>query len=196
MVCGGVRKDNRISINSKNVFAALGSLKKKKKSKGVSKKGKKEDKVDNEHVFWDPTPLTVRSWADVDDEDYYAITLRLRFGVWALGMMIRLLWLRFKLHEELCLQKRKGYMGVTFLDKGLKGTRSDVNSKASNYVSSGIGLTKGSELSENDLKNNRRVKRKSQAIDGDMITKERGNWRHLKEELIRLYVPSCQTTAT
>ncbi|GJU03816.1 hypothetical protein Tco_1114154 [Tanacetum coccineum] len=57
------------------------------------------------------------------------------------------------------------------LGKGLKGNRSEANSKAYNYVSSAIRLTKGSELSENALQNNRRVKRKSQAMDGDRSTK-------------------------
>ncbi|KAL9993143.1 hypothetical protein Hdeb2414_s1070g00978061 [Helianthus debilis subsp. tardiflorus] len=83
MVGGGMRKDDPIAINSTNVFAALGSLKKKKKSdkeQGSSKKGKKKDKeskVEKEQVFWAPAPLTVKSWADVDDEDdddYYATT--------------------------------------------------------------------------------------------------------------------------
>lgn len=84
MVGGGIRKDDPIAINSTNVFAALGSLKKKKKSDKESKKGsgskaKKESKESKkeEPVFWAPAPLTVKSWADVDDEDdddYYATT--------------------------------------------------------------------------------------------------------------------------
>lgn len=87
MVGGGNRKDDPIAINSTNVFAALGSLKKKKKSdkeQGSSKKGSsskkkqdKESKAEKEQVFWAPAPLTVKSWADVDDEDdddYYATT--------------------------------------------------------------------------------------------------------------------------
>ncbi|GJR92239.1 DnaJ homolog subfamily C GRV2 isoform X1 [Tanacetum coccineum] len=79
MAGGGVRKDDGVSFNSTNVFAALGSLKKKKsKSEGVSKKGKKKEaKVEKEQVFWAPAPLNVKSWADVDDEDdddYYATT--------------------------------------------------------------------------------------------------------------------------
>ncbi|KAD1176683.1 hypothetical protein E3N88_43196 [Mikania micrantha] len=69
MVGGGNRKDDAIAINSTNVFAALGSLKKKKKDK--------ETQAEKEQVFWAPAPLTVKSWADVDDEDdddYYATT--------------------------------------------------------------------------------------------------------------------------
>ena len=87
MAGGGSRKDETIAISSTNVFAALGSLKKKKKSdkeQGSSKKGSsskkkqdKESKAEKEQVFWAPAPLTVKSWADVDDEDdddYYATT--------------------------------------------------------------------------------------------------------------------------
>ncbi|XP_043725310.1 DNA ligase 1-like [Telopea speciosissima] len=84
MVGGGSRKDDGpIGINSTNVFAALESLRKKKKSdkehgssksKGSSKSQAKEPEP---QVFWQPTPLTVKSWADVDDDDdddYYATT--------------------------------------------------------------------------------------------------------------------------
>lgn len=71
------------------MFAALGSLRKKKKSdkeqQGSSKSSKSSSKKKQEEeeekrkqeVFWAPTPLTVKSWADVDDEDdddYYATT--------------------------------------------------------------------------------------------------------------------------
>ncbi|XP_022730750.1 FK506-binding protein 3-like [Durio zibethinus] len=86
MVGGGnSRRDESLVINSTNVFAALGSLKKKKK-KGSEKehqgsssksKGKKEGEKEAEkkEVFWAPSPLKVKSWADVDeedDDDYYA----------------------------------------------------------------------------------------------------------------------------
>lgn len=87
MVGGGSRKDGPVAINSTNVFAALGSLKKKKKSdKGDSSSknaGSSKTKHDGEgngveeQVFWAPAPLTMKSWADVDDEDdddYYATT--------------------------------------------------------------------------------------------------------------------------
>ncbi|XP_019437669.1 PREDICTED: uncharacterized protein LOC109343696 isoform X4 [Lupinus angustifolius] len=54
-------------ISNTNVFAALDSLKKKKKS---DKKSESEPQV-----FWAPAPLNVKSWADVDDDDdYYATT--------------------------------------------------------------------------------------------------------------------------
>lgn len=71
-------------INSTNVFAALGSLKKKKKGsekelQGSSSKskGKKvgEKEAEKKDVFWAPSSLKMRSWADVDDDDdddYYA----------------------------------------------------------------------------------------------------------------------------
>lgn len=85
MAGGGNRRDDgSLVINSTNVFAALGSLRKKKKSekesssssrsKGASKKA---ESTEQPQVFWAPTPLTVKSWADVDDEDdddYYATT--------------------------------------------------------------------------------------------------------------------------
>ena len=82
MVGGGSRKDESVVLNSTNVFAALGTLRKKKKSEkeqGASKsksssKNKQEEEPEKQ-VFWAPTPLTVKSWADVDDEDdddYYA----------------------------------------------------------------------------------------------------------------------------
>lgn len=85
MVGGGSRREEAVTINSNNVFAALGSLKKKKKpsdkEKGSSKsKGSSANKPEKEpekEVFWAPAPLTVKSWADVDDEDdddYYAVT--------------------------------------------------------------------------------------------------------------------------
>lgn len=91
MVGGGNRKDDLVISNS-NVFAALGSLKKKKKpsdkdsknksssssaaaaSSSAKKQGQKEPEP---QVFWAPSPLTAKSWADVDDEDdddYYATT--------------------------------------------------------------------------------------------------------------------------
>ncbi|GKD50825.1 hypothetical protein Tco_1279801, partial [Tanacetum coccineum] len=67
----GGRKDGPVaSISSNNVFAALSSSKKKKKSS-------KNNEGEGEKVFWAPAPLTMKSWADVDDEDdddYYATT--------------------------------------------------------------------------------------------------------------------------
>nr|DAD26998.1 TPA_asm: hypothetical protein HUJ06_028466 [Nelumbo nucifera] len=82
MVGGGSRRDDgSLGINSTNVFAALESLRRKKKSdkehgssrsKGSSKNEAKEPEP---QVFWAPTPLTGKSWADVDDDDdYYATT--------------------------------------------------------------------------------------------------------------------------
>lgn len=70
-------------IQSTNVFAALETLRKKKKSekssksKGLSSKSQGKEAEEPTPVFWNPTPLTVKSWADVDDEDdddYYATT--------------------------------------------------------------------------------------------------------------------------
>ena len=86
MVGGGnSRREDSLVINSTNVFAALGSLKKKKKKssenehQGSSSKSKGENGVEKEaekkEVLWAPSPLKVKSWADVDeedDDDYYA----------------------------------------------------------------------------------------------------------------------------
>lgn len=84
MVGGGNRKDDLVISNS-NVFAALGTLKKKKKNSDKDSRSKtasssstsKAEKKPDSQVFWAPAPLTVKSWADVDDEDdddYYATT--------------------------------------------------------------------------------------------------------------------------
>ncbi|KAG9140817.1 hypothetical protein Leryth_022547 [Lithospermum erythrorhizon] len=80
MVGGGSRKDEALVINSTNVFAALGSLRKKKKGsdkdgvKGkasASKNSVKQsfDEKPDPQVFWAPAPLNAKSWGDVDDED-------------------------------------------------------------------------------------------------------------------------------
>lgn len=67
-----------------NVFAALDSLRKKKKSsdkESKSSKGSSSKKEQEPEVLWAPAPLTVKSWADVDDEDdddYYATTAPLQ----------------------------------------------------------------------------------------------------------------------
>ncbi|KAK4422296.1 Polyadenylate-binding protein-interacting protein 6 [Sesamum alatum] len=89
MVGGGNRRDEgSFTVSNTNVFAALESLRKKKKSdkdKATSKGGKSTSKAagkskeaeEEKQVFWAPAPLTVKSWADVDDEDdddYYATT--------------------------------------------------------------------------------------------------------------------------
>lgn len=88
MVGGGSRRDEgSLVITNTNVFAALETLRKKKKSdkdrrskKSSSKSEKQQQKSQQEaesQVFWAPAPLTVKSWADVDDEDdddYYATT--------------------------------------------------------------------------------------------------------------------------
>ncbi|KAE8687514.1 dnaJ-like protein subfamily C GRV2-like isoform X1 [Hibiscus syriacus] len=85
MVGGGKgRKEDPLVINSTNVFAALGSLKKKKKgnekenpgssSKTKGMKGLRKE-AEKKEVFWGPSPLKVKSWADVDeedDDDYFA----------------------------------------------------------------------------------------------------------------------------
>ncbi|CAL9130062.1 unnamed protein product [Musa textilis] len=89
MVGGGSRRDDGpLKISSSNVFAALETLKKKKKSnkelksKGSSKSGAKESEP---QVFWAPTPLTAKSWADVDDDDDYFATTAPPQTVWGLS---------------------------------------------------------------------------------------------------------------
>ncbi|GFP80310.1 hypothetical protein PHJA_000174400 [Phtheirospermum japonicum] len=87
MVGGGNRRDEgSFTVSNTNVFAALDTLRKKKKSdkeKGSSKGSKSSSKAgkskaaEEKQVYWAPAPLTVKSWADVDDEDdddYYATT--------------------------------------------------------------------------------------------------------------------------
>lgn len=81
MAGGGNRRDEgSITIQSTNLFAALDTRKKKKKSgksKGSSK-SREPEKEPEPQVFWAPTPLKVKSWADIDDDDddddYYATT--------------------------------------------------------------------------------------------------------------------------
>ncbi|KAF3643632.1 putative protein OBERON 3-like [Capsicum annuum] len=79
MVGGGNRKDEQLVISNNNVFAALGTLRKKKKSDKGKSAGSSSSKnmKQPDPVFLAPAPLTVKSWADVDDEDddyYYATT--------------------------------------------------------------------------------------------------------------------------
>ncbi|XP_022865915.1 uncharacterized protein LOC111385732 [Olea europaea var. sylvestris] len=88
MVGGNRREEGSFTVSNTNVFAALESRRKKKKSdkekivgkasKSASKAGKsKEPEEEKPPVFWAPAPLTAKSWADVDDEDdddYYATT--------------------------------------------------------------------------------------------------------------------------
>ncbi|KAL4295584.1 hypothetical protein GQ457_12G024620 [Hibiscus cannabinus] len=83
MAGGGSRRDEgSMVINNTNVFAALETLRKKKKSdkdRGSSKKStsksEQPQKDADPQVFWAPAPLNVKSWADVDDDDdYYATT--------------------------------------------------------------------------------------------------------------------------
>lgn len=82
MVGGGIRRDDAApGISSKNVFAALETLKKKKKSSVKDSKGSSKSKESSKgqgkepvapQEFWVPAPLN-KSWADVDDDDddYY-----------------------------------------------------------------------------------------------------------------------------
>lgn len=80
MVGGGRKKEDVSSgISNNNVFAALESLRKKKKSDSSKSKAsaKTEIKQPQPQVFWSPTPLNAKSWADVDDDDdddYFATT--------------------------------------------------------------------------------------------------------------------------
>ncbi|XP_073314775.1 uncharacterized protein [Primulina huaijiensis] len=85
MVGGGNRRDDGSLIgNNTNGFAALENLRRNKKSdkekvssKGANKSKFKEVADEKPQVFWAPAPLTVKSWADVEDEeddDYYATT--------------------------------------------------------------------------------------------------------------------------
>ncbi|KAH7657298.1 hypothetical protein IHE45_17G013000 [Dioscorea alata] len=88
MVGRGSRKDDLPNLSSSNGFAALESLKKKKKSDNSKSKGlsKNQAKEPEKPVFWAPAPITSKKWADVedeDDDDYYATTAPLNEG-WGL----------------------------------------------------------------------------------------------------------------
>ncbi|KAL1372319.1 hypothetical protein AAHE18_01G195400 [Arachis hypogaea] len=80
MVGGGSRREEAPVINSSNVFATLGSLKKKKKKPEILRRNRLHPRGEpprEKGGFLAPAPLTSKSWADVDDEDdddYYAIT--------------------------------------------------------------------------------------------------------------------------
>jgi len=81
MVGGGSRREEgSLVLNNKNVFAALDTLKKKKKSdkekksKGSSTKSQGQSTKTEAQVFWAPAPLNAKSWADVDDDDDYFAT--------------------------------------------------------------------------------------------------------------------------
>ncbi|GMJ07238.1 hypothetical protein like AT2G25670 [Hibiscus trionum] len=90
MVGGGSRRDEgSLVINSTNVFAALDTLRKKKKSdkdrgssKKSSSKSEQPQKETDPQVFWAPAPLNVKSWADVDDDDDYYATAAPPQSVW------------------------------------------------------------------------------------------------------------------
>lgn len=82
---GNRRDEGSLVINNTNVFAALETLRKKKKSdkdkmlksKSTKSSSSKGSEQSQQQVFWAPAPLKVTSWADVDDdedEDYYATT--------------------------------------------------------------------------------------------------------------------------
>ncbi|KAK9141862.1 hypothetical protein Syun_011262 [Stephania yunnanensis] len=71
-------------MSNTNVFAALEALRRKKRSdkeRGSSSK-KGAGKEAEPQVFWAPTPLTVKSWADVDDDDDYFATTAPPLPVW------------------------------------------------------------------------------------------------------------------
>lgn len=80
MAGGGNRRDEgSITIQSTNLFAALDTRKKKKKKTDKAGKSKGSSSSSSKpQVFWAPTPLKVKSWADLDDDDedddYYATT--------------------------------------------------------------------------------------------------------------------------
>ena len=72
---GSARRDEgSMAIKNTNVFAALDSLKRKKKS---DKAAKSAAAPEPQQVQWAPAPLNSKSWADVgdeDDDDFYATT--------------------------------------------------------------------------------------------------------------------------
>ncbi|GJN35874.1 hypothetical protein PR202_gb24687 [Eleusine coracana subsp. coracana] len=97
MAGGGSRRAGAtedVKIGTGNVFAALETLKKKKKKPASDKAGTKggsraakgqEPPAPKPAVFWAPAPLTTKSWADVeddDDDDYFATTAPPPRPVW------------------------------------------------------------------------------------------------------------------
>ncbi|KAJ7550320.1 hypothetical protein O6H91_07G094800 [Diphasiastrum complanatum] len=79
MVGGGSRKDIGLpAISSTNIFAALESRRRKSSRKRLERNSSAAGKEGSSEVpaqFWAPSPVTVKSWADVeDDDDYYETT--------------------------------------------------------------------------------------------------------------------------
>ncbi|WVZ96766.1 hypothetical protein U9M48_042365 [Paspalum notatum var. saurae] len=89
MAGGGSRRGGAAAeprIGSGNVFAALETLKKKKKKPAADKPAARVEP--KPEVFWAPAPLTAKSWADVeddDDDDYFATTAPPPRPVWGDG---------------------------------------------------------------------------------------------------------------
>ncbi|GAB2284871.1 hypothetical protein Dimus_019323 [Dionaea muscipula] len=73
MVGGGSRKDEgSFTINSSNVFAALDTLRKKKKGDKKTKSSSKVPVKEPEpQLLLSTIKLNSKSWADVDDDDDY-----------------------------------------------------------------------------------------------------------------------------
>ncbi|CAH8359977.1 unnamed protein product [Eruca vesicaria subsp. sativa] len=73
---GNMREEGSMkpTIQNTNLFAALDTRRKKKKSVKVTEPVKEAEP----QVFWAPTPLKAKAWADIDsddeDEDYFATT--------------------------------------------------------------------------------------------------------------------------
>ncbi|KAJ4866078.1 copper ion binding [Raphanus sativus] len=76
MVGGGNRRDegSMKPIQNTNLFAALDTRRKKKKQSDKAKASSEPEP----QVFWSPTPLKAKAWADIDsddeDDDYFATT--------------------------------------------------------------------------------------------------------------------------
>jgi hypothetical protein len=96
MAGGGSRRAGaaeEAKIGTGNLFAALETLKKKKKKPATDKAGAKGSRAakwqepPKPEVYWPPTPLTTKSWADVedDDDDYFATTAPPPRPVWGDG---------------------------------------------------------------------------------------------------------------
>jgi hypothetical protein len=85
MAGGGIRRagaTEEAKIGTGNVFAALETLKKKKKKPAADKAGAKGQEPPKTELYWAPTPLTTKSWADVEDDDYFATTAPPPRPVW------------------------------------------------------------------------------------------------------------------
>ncbi|XP_024543321.1 stress response protein NST1 isoform X2 [Selaginella moellendorffii] len=76
MFGGGYRKDDGLpAVSTANIFSALERKSSKKKLDKHALQSSQSKQQEDAGQFWVPSPVTVKSWADVeDDDDYFATT--------------------------------------------------------------------------------------------------------------------------